>query len=168
MNNLIEVGKISRSFGLDGAFKIISSLDDDSQFDNFTKLIVFGSSEYRNIERLWFKKNNIYIKLEGIDSIDEVEKLVGFSVYVDEDEFDSSLNENQFLIDSLIGSDVFIDNNKIGTVKDVINGPSQDILVVANGEEEAMVPFVKDIVKNVDVELRQIHILLIEGMIPWI
>lgn len=168
MNNLIEVGKISRSFGLDGAFKVVSSLDDYSQFNNFTKLIVFGSSEYRNIEKLWFKKNNIFIKLEGINSIDEVERLIGFSIYVDEDEFDSSLNENQFLIESLIDTDVFVDENKIGKVKDVFKGPVQDVLIITNGKKDAMVPFVKDIIKNVDLESKEIHIIRIEGMIPWI
>lgn len=168
MNDLIEVGKISRSFGLEGAFKLISSLDDDNQFNNFTKLIVFGSSDYRDIEKIWFKKNNIYVKLEGIDSIDEVEKLIGFSVYVDEDEFDNTLNENQFLIESLIGNDVYIENNRIGTVKDVFNGPSQDILIITNGKDEAMVPFVKNIVTDVDLNSKKITILHIEGMIPWI
>ena len=53
-------------------------------------------------------------------------------------------------------------------MKDVINGPGQDIFVITNGEDEAMVPFVKAFFEDVDTKSKRVNFKPVEGLIPWI
>ena len=68
----------------------------------------------------------------------------------------------------MIGIKVFVGEKEIGEVKDVINGPGQDIFVITNGEDEAMVPFVKAFFEDVDTKSKRVNFKPVEGLIPWI
>ncbi|MCI6610183.1 MAG: ribosome maturation factor RimM [Ezakiella sp.] len=168
MNNLVEIGKIIAPFGLKGEFKIVPKTYDFDQYFNFTELTIFGYEESFEIKDIRVIKNQICLKLNGIDSIAQAEKLVGLPIYANEDEFKDNLEEDEFLVSDLVGLDVFIEDSQVGTVKDVLNGPAQDVLVITNKIEETMVPFVRQIVKSLDIKNNRIYISKIEGLIPWI
>lgn len=168
MNNLVEIGKIIAPFGLKGEFKIAPKIYDFDQYFNFTELTIFGYEGSFEIKDVRIIKNQICFKLTGIDSIAQAEKLVGLPIYANEDEFKENLGEDEFLVSDLVGLDVFIDDSQVGTVKDVLNGPAQDVLVIINKTEETMVPFVKQIVKSLDIKNNRIYISKVEGLIPWI
>ena len=168
MNNLREVGKIASPFGLKGAFKVMPSVDKNEQFFEFTEMFIFGMSDSFEIEDVWTKKKSLYVKLRGVDSIDEIEKRIGYSIYVSEDEYENSLQDGRFFVNDLIGIKVFVGEKEIGEVRDVINGPVQDIFVITNGEDEAMVPFVKAFFEDVDTKSMRVNFKPVEGLIPWI
>ena len=64
--------------------------------------------------------------------------------------------------------DVYENDRCIGRVSNVINGTSQDIIVISHNDNEAMIPFVKEFFSNVDIENNKIEINSIEGLIPWL
>ena len=78
------------------------------------------------------------------------------------------MQEGRFIVNDLIGTKVFVGEKEIGEVKDVINGPGQDIFVITNGEDEAMVPFVKAFFEDVDTKTKRVNFKPVEGLIPWI
>lgn len=165
--NLVEIGKISSSHGLKGAFKIERYIDDIDDFFQFKEIYVFGYSEPFEVTDVYTKKQSVYLKLKGIDDIGTIERLIGDSIYVDEADF-SELKDGEFFHRDLIGLDVYEDKKCIGRVSNVINGASQDIVVISHNDDEAMIPFVKEFFSNVDIENNKIEINSIEGLIPWL
>lgn len=165
--NLIEIGKISSSHGLKGAFKIERYFDNIDIFEMLNEIYVFGYTDPFEIEDVMIKKQSVIIKLKGIDDINTIENLIGCSIYAEKVEIEE-LDEDKYFHTDLIGLDVICDSNKIGKVKEVINGVNQDVIVVTNGEDECMVPFVKEIVTEISKDTQSITIDAIEGLIPWL
>lgn len=165
--NLIEIGKISSSHGLKGAFKIERYIDDVYAFENFDEIFVFGYTDAFLLEDVIFKKQSVILKLKGIDDINTVEKLVGCSIYVDKYEL-ADLDNDEYFHKDLIGLDVIFNSKKIGEVKDIINGTNQDVIVITNGKEESLIPFVKEFVTDISKDNKSITINVIEGLIPWL
>ena len=55
----------------------------------FTEMVIFGMSDSFEIEDVWTKKKSLYVKLRGLDSIDDIEKRIGYSIYVSNDEYEN-------------------------------------------------------------------------------
>lgn len=167
MHDLREVGKITSTYGLKGAFKIESYLDSVEQFYELDSIYVFGFIEPFKINEIKIKKNSCFISLADINSITESEKLVGLSIYIDKN-FVFNKEENEYYHSDLIGMEVFYNDIKAGTVSDIIKGNVQDILLIVNNGNEAMVPFIREFVLDINLEERKIALNIIEGLIPWL
>lgn len=76
------------------------------------------------------------------------------------------MEEDEFLIDELVGLDVYDGEKKVGSVVGVSNNGASDLLSVKTGGDEVhLVPFVKAIVLSVDIKSRKIQINNIEGLL---
>jgi 16S rRNA processing protein RimM len=69
------------------------------------------------------------------------------------------LAEDEFLVDDLVGCEVFDGTRPLGCVRDVLLLPSADVLEVEReGEESLLVPLVRDAVRSVDLRARRVDI----------
>ena len=108
------------------------------------------------------------IKLDGIDSRDAAEQMIGCEVFAEPESL-VPLSEGSYYISDLIGMHVIgADSSEIGTVKDVISNPAHDILVIAHnldGEKsEVLLPLVDIFIVSIDAEKRIITVNLPEGI----
>ena len=99
------------------------------------------------------------VTLSNINSIDDAEKLKGLNVYIDKDKY----KFNGYLNSDLIGMDVYDNNKYKGKVVDIYKTDNNDILVI-DGIKRHMVPNIKEFVKKVNLEKKQIEIKYIEGL----
>ena len=79
----------------------------------------------------------------------------------------ADLDEGEYYIKDLIGLEVFDakDNSLVGVLDDVIQNTAQDIYLIKTEEgSEILVPAVKELIKDIDVEAGRIYINFIEGM----
>ena len=79
-----------------------------------------------------------------------------------------NLNEDEFLIDELVGLEVFDNENgqKLGFVIGVSNNGASDLISIkTNSKKISLVPFVKAIVPIVDIKNKKIMINNIEGLL---
>jgi 16S rRNA processing protein RimM len=73
------------------------------------------------------------------------------------------LSEDEVLAQDLMGLLVFTSGGReLGPVDNVLNYPAHDILVIG----EVMIPFIKEFVKDVNLESKRITVELIPGMLP--
>jgi len=113
-------------------------------------------------------KKRILAKLEGIDSIEDAETLKGLKIWVHEE--DVEVDEGEYLWQELIGCTVRNqDDEVLGTVSNLHEYGAQDILEVktipdARVSGEWMLPFIEDVVLDVDLENKTIQIEQLEGM----
>ena len=78
-----------------------------------------------------------------------------------------SLDEDEFLIDELVGLDVVdIEGKKLGFVVGVSNNGATDLLSVkTNSKNISLVPFVKAIVTGVSLKDKKVTINNLEGLL---
>ena len=96
----------------------------------------------------------------------EVEKLRNTLLLADVDPEDANTTPDDFHISQIVGSSIIDENgSKRGVVIDVLVLPAQDTLVVDINGKEILIPFVKTYVPHVDVALREIHVLNIDGLL---
>ena len=107
----IEIGQIVNTNGLKGVVKVNPFTDDISKFEDLKFVYIQLKNELKKvkIEQVRYNKNQILLKLEGIDSIEEAEKYRNFYLKT-EKESQEDLGEDTYYIVDLIGLDVYTTN----------------------------------------------------------
>lgn len=164
----IEIGQIVNTNGLKGVVKVNPFTDDISKFEDLKYVYIQLKSELKKvkIEQVRYNKNQVLLKLEGIDSIEEAEKYRNFYLKT-EKESQEDLGEDTYYIVDLIGLDVYSDKNEyLGKIEDVFPTGSNDVYVVKdNLGKQILIPAIADVVKEVDLKNKKMTINLIPGLI---
>lgn len=164
------VGKIVTTFGNKGDLKVMPLIDPSDYLLEMKEVFVEGESgEKQKFKVLNSKKhkNAIIFSLEGIEDMNVAEAFADFSMFVPSIEI-KELENNEFYIHQLEGMKVLTEDGKeIGVVDHLIKG-GNDILVIKDAaDKEVMVPFVDELVPEVNMEERTIIINPIEGLVWW-
>ena len=125
----IEIGQIVNTNGLKGVVKVNPFTDDISKFEDLKYVYIQLKNELKKvkIEQVRYNKNQVLLKLEGIDSIEEAEKYRNFYLKT-EKESQEDLGEDTYYIVDLIGLDVYSDKNEyLGKIEDVFPTGSNDV-----------------------------------------
>jgi 16S rRNA processing protein RimM len=168
MNKYLELGQIVNVRGLKGEVKVNSFTDDNTKFERLPKVFIKrnkGDLEEHKIEKVSYNKNQVIIKFVGINTIDEAEKLRNSFILVDRDDL-GSLPEGIYYIADLIGLDVFTEEGELlGKVDDIYNTGANDIYVIKDDlGKQRLLPGIKDVIKQVNIEEGKIIVNLIEGL----
>ena len=161
------VGKILKPQGIKGEVKIEVITSFPEHFNDLNGLYIKRDDfEPLEIEDRRFSKNFVFLKFKEIQSRDDAEALRGTYLYIPEKEL-YSLDEDEFYYHQLIGLKVFSEENDyIGEILEIENYPENDVLVVRDiNKEKHLIPLVKDIIREIDVESQKVKIRLIEGLL---
>jgi len=101
-------------------------------------------------ELRWYNSQPVLF-LEGIENRTAAETLIKAILLVQQDLNETPTEPDAWYDQQLVGLKVFRDDKPIGTVARVEHLPAQDLLVVEYNGQEVMVPFVKQLVPEVDV-----------------
>jgi 16S rRNA processing protein RimM len=161
------IARIEQLYGKDGYFKIKSFSDFPERFLNLKKVYIdfWGDKKSFCIEDVRNIRGKILIKFERFDNTRECELLIGRDVYVEENDV-VSLPDNHFFMHDLIGSEVFISNNKLGIVTDVIKGKANDVLVISvEDNKEKLIPLVLNFIEEFNVAKKRLILNISEGFL---
>ncbi len=167
-NSYVSIGKILNFHGVKGEAKLGYSKNRESFLSEIKDVYIQIDGEYKPFEVSYIKftpKCGI-IKFKGIDTLNEIAEYKGCLVFVDETEAREHLEEDEFLIDELVGLNVYDGDTRVGSVVGVSNNGASDLLSVkTNSKNICLVPFVKAIVLSVDIKTKRIQINNIEGLL---
>lgn len=156
---LVYIGELVNTHGLKGEVRIISSFKyKEDVFKKDNNLYILNNP--LKIKTYRVHKNYDMVTFEGINRIEDVLMYKGEEVYVDRDEFDFGV-----INDDLIGLDVYDDDKLIGKVDSIMSGPNQEILVIKSKNKKHLVPNVLNFIKKVDIDEKKIYINVIEGLL---
>ncbi len=116
MSDFIPIGKIVKTHGLKGAFKM-APFDHDTTFFNYTKKLFIELSENFKEFEIEFVQNlgkSFVIKLKDIKSISDAEKLLSFNLFVLKS--DIPIDDDEILLSDMIGYKAYFDDNLIGII----------------------------------------------------
>ncbi|KPU28238.1 16S rRNA processing protein RimM [Caloranaerobacter sp. TR13] len=163
MIDFIKVGKIVNTHGIKGELKVLPLTDDMTRFEELE--YVYVEKQKIEIENVWYKKNLVILKFKGLDNINEVLCLKGKYVYIDKENA-IELPEDTYFIFQIIGLNVYLKNgNFLGVIKDVIQTGSNDVYVVKNDNREYLIPAIKEVIKEINLDDNKVIIDPLEGMI---
>lgn len=165
----LEVGKIVNTHGIKGGIKVVPYTDDPADFEIFNWVYIKKNDgvDKRTINRVQYQKNNVILYLEGIGTIEEGEKHKNCVLLIDRD-MAIPLPDNVYYISDLIGIEVRTEEGeKLGKICNVFPTGSNDVYVVkhATQKKEILLPAIREVVKQIDIESGTMVINLIEGLI---
>ena len=169
MEERLKIGQIVNTTGLKGFVKVVAFTDDITRFEDLDEVYLCNKNHYKKykIEDIMYVKNMVALKFKNINTIEEAETLRNF--YVEIDRKDAiELTENSYFIVDLIGVEVYnIENNELlGKIEDVYQNKSNDVYVVKDElGKQILLPAIKSVIKNVDIEKKRIDVELIKGLI---
>ena len=135
MKDVLEIGQIVNTRGLRGEIKLNSFSEDSHRFEKLSTILVKNKSEFKEyeIEKVSYSKNQVILKLKGINTIEYAEKLRNLYVYVKKSDLEE-LPKDVYYIADLIGLDVYTEEGEcLGKVDDILKLPkSNDVYVVKN------------------------------------
>ena len=154
------VGRIGRAHGILGEATIEVRTDDpDIRFaigaivntDKHGDLTIVSGRVHNGILLLGFK---------GITTRNQVEELRNEMLYSDVDINESTGDDDEYHVLQLIGCMTFLESGQeYGEVSDVINLPGQDLLAIKTQDGESLIPFVHQLVPEVDVKNKRIVVI---------
>ncbi len=146
------IARIEQTHGKDGFVRIQSFSDFPERFFSLKKVYLdfWGDKKTFYVEYVKDVKGKILIKFNNFDTLRDSQILIDREVYIDEKDA-VSLPEGHFFVHDLIGSEVFVESERIGIVSDVIKGKGNDVLAISTDEKkEKLIPFVLNFIENFD------------------
>ena len=167
MDELISIGKIINFHGILGEAKV--GYSDPKRIDSAKKVIVKNTP--LNIEKLRFHKNFAIVKFKEISDINELLKFKGENIYLEKEAVKKGLEDEEYLIDDLVGAKVFDNKDDfVGIIDSIAKSTGNDILSIKPEDEKygnILIPFVKELVPIVDIKNKKVIIKPIKGLLPW-
>lgn len=164
----ITLARVRKTQGRHGEVAVELHSDVPDRFKVGLKLFALGHDDSRRelqIEDLWPHKAHLVLKFAGVDSISDAEALLGCELQVPRSER-AQLDPGWNYISDLVGCVVFDGGSEIGRIEDVQFGTGEaPLLIVGAGGKRCEIPYAEAYLKSVNLEHKQIHMQLPEGML---
>jgi 16S rRNA processing protein RimM len=145
---------VGRAHGLDGSFRVEGAVD---WFAFAPGAVLELGGEPRRIAARRGDDVRPIVRLTGVESREAAEALRGSTLELEAAALPEPEAEAFYVFD-LVGCEVTSAGARIGVVRDVLDRPANDVLVVDRGTGELLVPFIAEAVPLVDVPGRRIEI----------
>lgn len=157
------IGKLVNTHGIKGEVRIISRFrHKDLVFKKGFLFYVGREKEKFEVESYRVHKSFDMVVFKDNHDINLVERLKGSLVYVNKD--DIKLGENDVLSVDLIGFSVIIGNKKRGVIKEVLDTPANEVLVLDTG---VMIPYVKSFISKINKDYKTLYVYDVKGLLSW-
>ncbi|SFM26840.1 16S rRNA processing protein RimM [Salibacterium qingdaonense] len=167
-----NVGKIVNTHGIKGEWKVFPITDfEEERFAQGMVLYLSKGSMERTpvtVSHSRRHKQHRLLTVEEISSVEEAETWRDAVLQIPETEL-TELREDEFYYYEIIGCRVYAEEGTLlGEVKEVQSPGANDVWVVeaAGGGSDILVPYIDDIVKQVNVKEKTITIHVMEGLLP--
>jgi 16S rRNA processing protein RimM len=170
MTNWFKVGKIVNTHGVRGEVRVISSTDfAEERYAKGTELMIKLQEKEVSVIVTHHRQHKTFdlLQFEGYHSINEVEPFKGSLLYVSAEQL-NELDEGEFYYHEIIGCKVITEaEEEIGEVKEIIETGANDVWVIKKkgGGKDVLIPYIADVVQEVDIENKTIRIHVLEGLL---
>lgn len=155
----LEVGQIVGTHGIAGEMRVQPWCDSPDFLTKFKTLYTDKNGENAvKVKSSRVHKNIVLIKLPGITTIEQAERMRGKVLYISRK--DANIADGEWFIQELIGCTVFdADTGKdYGVLSDVSKTGANDVWHIKKDGKEYLLPAINDIIANVDVANEKVEI----------
>ena len=159
----LEIGKIVNTHGLRGDVKVVPWSDYPEIFEEIG-FVYLDKNTKLQIKNVKYQKNNVILKLDAINSIEQAEKLKEKVLLVDKDDIEI-LDEDTYFVADLIGLSVYEDDEKLGVLSDVIPVAGADVYVIKREKgKDILIPAIKENIKEINISEKYIKVKIPDGL----
>ncbi|MDW0109253.1 ribosome maturation factor RimM [Sporosarcina aquimarina] len=166
-----NVGQLVNTHGVQGEVRVISRTDfPEERFAVGSELSLFMPNETKPIQlkiATQRRHKNFYLlTFENHFNLSHVEKYKTGMLKISEKEL-GELDENEFYYHEIIGCEVIsLEGGSIGTVTDILETGANDVWTVTPDKGKPhYIPYIEDIVKEIDIENKKITIEVMDGLL---
>jgi 16S rRNA processing protein RimM len=143
-------------------------VEDLACFDRLREVAVLladGRFQSHRVTHMRRMGERLLLQFEGCISRDMARSLAGCDLCVPRDELPAPA-EGEFYWFDLEGLTVYTEDGVcLGRVEEFFPTGSNEVLVVRQGVEETLLPFIKDVILAVDTAQRTLHVRVIPGLL---
>ena len=167
MVSRFRVGVIAGTHGLRGEVKVFPTTDEPRRFLDLEKVIMDTGREEMilTIRSVKFFKKFVILGFEGMDRIEDVERLKGAELMIDRKDA-IPLEEGEYFIPDLLGLKVVTDDGReLGVIKDVIETGANNVYDVQNDAGgRILIPAIPQCILDVRLEEGDMKVHLLPGL----
>ena len=167
MEDLLQVGVITGTHGLKGEVKVFPTTDDKERFLDLEDVLLDTGKELLElkVEYCKFFKKFVFVKFEGLDDINEIEKYKRCPLLVTRENA-VELEEDEYFVADLLGLTIVDDSGvTIGRLENVISTGANDVYeVLTENGGRILLPAIKECILDVDMDEGIILVHLMKGL----
>jgi len=152
--DLLLIGRVIRPHGLKGLVRIESYAESEETFQAAGEVFLEGPSGETVKHRIVAVTpgNRLFLlKLEGLDTREQAETYRDRNIYIGREGL--SRRKDEYFWYELIGLPVYLETGgRVGVIRHIVPAPGHDLYVVQEGEKEVLIPAVREVIKEVDLE----------------
>jgi 16S rRNA processing protein RimM len=152
--DMVTIGRVVKPQGRRGEVLTEPVSDRPERFPGLRRAFLpapGGRAREVKVLSCWPHKGRFVLKIQGVDSIDDAERLRGLDIRIGEDEL-SKLPSGSYYHHELLGLEVRDPvGDLIGRVESILETGGVPVLVVVNGRGETLIPLAGAFVQGVDV-----------------
>ena len=167
MAGYYKMGKLVAVFGLKGEMVLKHALGKKSSLKGLAAIFI---EEKKESFLPWFVESakiksdeDVYVKLEGIDSREAAMKLMQKEVWIPEADFKKLAAKSAPA--SILGYTIIDDGKPLSEILEVIEQPHQLLCRLEMNEKEVLIPLNEQTIGNIDHKKKQVNVSLPEGLL---
>lgn len=168
-DEMFRVGTVTGTHGLRGDLKVRPVTSGSAALLEAREVLLehpAGAVVWRRTLRASEHKGLILLRLEGVDSIETAQPLVGSGVLMRREDLAELPEDENYWFELEGMSVVDLRRGGLGTLEDMFTTAAHDIYVVRGPFGEILIPAVDAFVVEIDRTLRRMTVDLPEGLVP--
>jgi 16S rRNA processing protein RimM len=165
--NWATIGQVVALFGVHGELKVRLLTDIPNRFSGLETIYLGASHVPFHIQSVRpYKGEMIVLKLKGIDDANVAEPLLKQELFIPMNEL-AKLPPDSYYQHDILGLQVLtLDGQDLGQIVEIIVTGSNDVYIIKNPEgTQVLIPAIKDVIKQIDLIRRTMHIDPLPGLL---
>ncbi|HMG66309.1 MAG TPA: ribosome maturation factor RimM [Chitinophagaceae bacterium] len=163
----INIGKLVASFGVNGDLILHHHLGKKTSLKGleaiFVEMVKDEMLPYFIQSAKIKSEEEIYLKLEGIDTKESAQQLRQKEIWLPEEDFHKYAAKTSTL--SLLGFHIINEGADIGPILEIIEHPQQMLARIDLDGKEALIPLHEESLQKIDKKKKQVHVVLPDGLL---
>lgn len=163
----ITIGVVQKPFGIKGELKIkpmTDFVDERFKVGNVVTLLLDQKELKYEIESVRNHQGSLLVKFKEVQSLNDVEHFHQARIQIERNEL-HDLQEDEYYFIDLVGCDVYVNQDKLGNVTEVLDMPAHPVLRVERMDmDDVLIPFIETFIESVDLKTQRIDAIYMEGL----
>jgi 16S rRNA processing protein RimM len=163
----LAIGRITTAHGLRGEVRVELHTDFPERFAPEVTVYIGEALVATTIDYARPHKQQLLVKLVGVDTRNDAEALRGQWLFVPEAEA-IDLEPDTYWVHDIVGLFVYTENGEaLGVISEVLFTGANEVYVIqrADNGAELLIPAIADVVQNVDLAAKRVTVRLLPGLL---
>lgn len=159
VTDFVEMGYIAAPFGIKGWVKAKLGVAYTNSLEDYEYVYLRspkGEIKSYKIDEYFVRDDVFHLKFSDSSTRETALLLKGYTLLVERSNFPKLENDEYYWVDLIGLTVVNLQNEALGTVKSLMETGANDVMVVVDGTEQRLIPFVATYINKVDMLNKQI------------